>query len=264
MKKLYRYTDFEHRAEIKKAFNAVLLSVPERKSLRAVAFLLPAVIGLFVIGSLSAAKAQTRESLCFDNVQGQIAWDYQGSRLWSDTNVRNLCRGTIRPYQPGQCFNRAMHGGINWGGGTQWQWQNALNLCAGTNDADGTIACFQSKISQGIAWPEAIRACNESRCFNLVQGRVAWNYQGSRAWSDINVLNLCRGASNPTQPGQCFNRAMHGGINWGGGTQWQWQNALNLCAGTNDADGTIACFQSKISQGISWPEAIRACKSSGR
>jgi hypothetical protein len=52
-----------------------------------------------------------------------------------------------------------MHGGINWGGGTQWQWQNALDLCKGTNNANNTISCFQGKIGAGSAWQQAISAC---------------------------------------------------------------------------------------------------------
>src|SRR5207245_10124495 len=76
-------------------------------------------------------------------------------------------------------------------------------------------------------------------------------------WNSDNVQNLCRGTSNPTEPPRCFDRVMHGGINWGGGTRWQWQNALDLCAGTNDAEATINCFQARIGQGVQWPAAIR-------
>jgi hypothetical protein len=270
-----RYADFKYRdeltisikperAKMAKAFDMLLLMLSNGKPRHSVMYLLPAVIVVFLLGSLSVANAQSDESRCSSLVQGQIAWDYQGSTSWNPTNVENLCRGTLRPRQPGRCFNRAMHGGINWGGGTQWEWKNALNLCAGTDDADETISCFQSKIREGVAWPEAIRACNESRCSSRVQGQIAWDYQGSTSWNPTNVQNLCRGASNPTQPAQCFNRAMHGGINWGGGTQWEWKNALNLCAGTNNADATISCFQTKIREGVGWPDAIRICKSAGR
>jgi hypothetical protein len=103
-------------------------------------------------------------------------------------------------------------------------------------------------------------AALEKHCFDLVQGRIAWNYTGSTTWSPTNIQNLCRGTTQPREPPACFQRAMHGGINWGGGTQWQWQNALNLCQGTDNADATISCFQSKIAQGIGWPQAIPQCK----
>jgi hypothetical protein len=217
------------------------------------------MFGLF-LAPVQVAKVQSSESQCLDLVQGQIAWNYEGNRTWSPTNVQNLCRGTDNPRQPGQCFHRAMHGGINWGGGTKWQWENALALCAGTNNADETISCFQEKIRSGVGWSDAIRTCNERRCFDLVQGQVAWNYEGTKAWAANNVQNLCRGASNPTQPPRCFARAMHGGINWGGGTRWQWENALALCTGSKNANTTISCFQDKIASGQGWSEAIRACK----
>jgi hypothetical protein len=97
-------------------------------------------------------------------------------------------------------------------------------------------------------------------CSDLVQGQIAWDYEGNKNWNFDNVQNLCRGTSNPTEPPRCFDRVMHGGINWGGGTRWQWQNALELCAGTNDADTTISCFQAKVGQGVQWPTAIRDCK----
>jgi hypothetical protein len=104
-------------------------------------------------------------------------------------------------------------------------------------------------------------ASDESRCFGLVQGQIAWNYQGSKSWAANNIQDLCRGTSNFRQPPRCFERVMHGGINWGGGTQWQWKNALDLCAGTNDADRSISCFQTRIAAHASWQQAIAACKS---
>ncbi|HEY8187305.1 MAG TPA: hypothetical protein VIF64_14620 [Pyrinomonadaceae bacterium] len=230
-----------------------------RSVLIAVSLLLP-VFAFFLLEPPQVAEVQSSESECFDLVQGRIAWNYEGNRSWSPNNIQNLCRGTSNPRQPGRCFYRAMHGNINWGGGTRWQWENALQLCAGTNDADETISCFQEKVRSGLGWSDAIRACNERRCFNLVQGQIAWNYEGSRTWVANNVQNLCRGASNPTQPPRCFARAMHGGINWGGSTRWQWENALSLCTGSKNAGTTISCFQEKITNGVSWQEAIQSCK----
>ena len=55
---------------------------------------------------------------------------------------------------------RAMHGGINWGGGTQWQWANAIDLCKGSPDANRTIGCFQNKIRSRQPRKSAIQACD--------------------------------------------------------------------------------------------------------
>jgi hypothetical protein len=104
-------------------------------------------------------------------------------------------------------------------------------------------------------------AQDAQRCYDLVQGHIDWDYAGHNGWSPINVQNLCRGTSNPSEPARCFDRVLHPGISYGSGTQWYWQNAINLCAGTNDADRTIACFKAKISAGQTWQQAIEACKS---
>lgn len=107
-----------------------------------------------------AAFAQTRTELrCEQGVQGRIAWDYAGNRTWSPANLRRLCRGATDPNEPGRCFQRVMHGGISWGGGTRWQWENALDLCEGVADAERTIRCFQRRIGAREPWREAIRAC---------------------------------------------------------------------------------------------------------
>ena len=96
---------------------------------------------------------------CASRVQSQIAWDYQNSKTWDPQNVIKLCRGTSRPYEPPLCFERVMHGGTDWGGGTRWEWQNALELCAGTDNSDATIGCFQKSIAQGTQWTDAIQVC---------------------------------------------------------------------------------------------------------
>ncbi|MGH9461909.1 MAG: PASTA domain-containing protein [Vicinamibacteria bacterium] len=99
----------------------------------------------------------------------------------------------------------------------------------------------------------------EDRCYELVQGEIAWDYKGNKDWDPANVMRLCQGTSRAAEPGLCFERVMHGGIDWGGGTQWEWTNALDLCQGTNDATGTVDCFEGEIGRGRGWPEAIRAC-----
>lgn len=57
----------------------------------------------------------------------------------------------------------------------------------------------------------------EKRCFDLVQGQIAWDYTGNRTWDPNNIQNLCRGTSDASQPPQCFQRVMHGGISSGSG-----------------------------------------------
>ncbi len=111
------------------------------------------------------AKADKAESECFSHVQDKIKWDYDHTSSWEPHNIKQLCRGTVKPKQPGECFHAVMHGGtygndgINWGGGTRWEWRNAANLCSGANDANKRISCFKGHIKEGHKWQRAISEC---------------------------------------------------------------------------------------------------------
>jgi len=115
------------------------------------------VVGLVFFVALVCARPAVADE-CHDAVQGRIAWDYQGHTAWVPANVDRLCQGA-RSVQPARCFARVMHGGVNWGGGTQWQWGNAIDLCAGTSNSQATIACFQRGIAGGQSWSAAIATC---------------------------------------------------------------------------------------------------------
>ncbi|WP_223788236.1 hypothetical protein [Marinicella meishanensis] len=95
---------------------------------------------------------------CHASLQNKIAWDYQGNKRWGQNNLDRLC-GSVGTEQPAQCFKQVMHGGVNWGGGTQWQWENALKLCASSLNANRTVVCFKKAIKQGDNWSSAINAC---------------------------------------------------------------------------------------------------------
>ncbi len=101
----------------------------------------------------------------------------------------------------------------------------------------------------------------ELSCYQEIQGRIAWSYLGTTSWASENVEDLCRGTSEPSEPGRCFDRVMHGGVNWGGGTEWEWQDVLQLCQGANNAQARIDCFQARIRNGENWQSAINACAS---
>ncbi len=105
-------------------------------------------------------QLQTRAT-CASFLQGKIAWNYQGNKSWSTSNLNRLCKGTVSSPQPAQCFQRVMHGGINWGGGTKWQLNNVINLCKGTTNANKTISCFQQNIRNRRSWQQAINNCSK-------------------------------------------------------------------------------------------------------
>lgn len=104
---------------------------------------------------------QAGSESCFDAVQGQVAWNYQGSTQWGRANVERLCEGAEDSGAPARCFRTAMHGGTDKGdGSTRWRWQDALALCRGTRDADATIGCFRERVERGASQQQAIEACS--------------------------------------------------------------------------------------------------------
>lgn len=96
------------------------------------------------------------------------------------------------------------------------------------------------------------------RCKDTLQGKIAWDYKGSKRWSGSNLNRLCKEAVNE-QPAHCFKRVMHGNVNYGGGTRWQWKNAIDLCEQSTNAKRTISCFQKKIRSGVAWGKAVQQC-----
>jgi hypothetical protein len=102
-----------------------------------------------------------------------------------------------------------------------------------------------------------------STCAVAIQGRIAWDYQGTTRWNPSNLKRLCGGAEDSLAPGMCFQRVMHGGVNWGRGTIWEWENALSLCASTRNAEATVSCFEAEIRRHRSWQQSIATCNASG-
>jgi hypothetical protein len=113
------------------------------------------------VGMVYPPKTTGSKRACATAIQGKIAWDKKGSKKWATTNIARLCKGAETSKEPARCFNRVMHGGVGWGGGTNWQWKNAIDLCEGTKSANRTIACFKRNLMHGRKWPAAIAACSK-------------------------------------------------------------------------------------------------------
>jgi len=109
---------------------------------------------------LAVSRAMQDPTACTNALQGRIAWNYDGNKKWASANLERLCRNSNSD-QPARCFERVMHNGISWGGGTRWEWPNAVDLCEQSRDANATISCFQQKLGQGNHWSAAIAQCDE-------------------------------------------------------------------------------------------------------
>ena len=127
-----------------------------------VLFAFTALLGLLIPAAGFAQFAPGVHPMCAMALQGRVAWDYQNTTTWAPANIERLCRGGARD-QPAQCFQRVMHGGVDFGGGVRWEWENAINLCQGTRNAAVTVACFQGVVSTGRPWREAIETCSRAR-----------------------------------------------------------------------------------------------------
>lgn len=116
-----------------------------------------------------------------------------------------------------------------------------------------------------LAQPATTDTDPERACFNLVQGKVAWNHSGNNQWSPNNIKRLCEGTDKASEPVSCFKYAMFSGSQWGQTSAHTvtWGEALNLCAGTNNANTVTTCFKDKIKAGFSVNSAINACRSGG-
>ena len=91
-----------------------------------------------------------------------ITSPYDSAQKWEPTNLKRLCKGTDKPKEPGECFQKVMTGHVKRGASDKWEWKNAVALCAGTNDSEGRIACFKDRISAGAKWDAAILECQSS------------------------------------------------------------------------------------------------------
>lgn len=111
------------------------------------------------------------------------------------------------------------------------------------------IACFSAPASA------------KNTCYNAVQGKIAYDYQGNTAWTPRNIDSLCKGYETTQEPATCFDLAMHGGVlNRDRSPAWNWQEAFGLCSRSSSYEQTILCFVKKrFDENFSRADAIEYC-----
>lgn len=111
------------------------------------------------------------------------------------------------------------------------------------------IACFSAP------------AVAKNACYDAIQEKIAYDYQGNTAWSPINIDTLCEGVETTQEPATCFDLAMHGGVlNRDRSPTWNWQEASRLCSRTSSYERTILCFvQKRFDENFSRADAIAYC-----
>lgn len=235
-------------------------------------------------------RAEARTT-CHRLVQGKMAWNDDGDTNWTARKLDLLCGMTTNPTQPLLCFDRLYHGRGAWERIIKRDWRRAAQLCSGTGSVRETMQCVTEGIEkagpdtpqildvgeqpdQAAADPDEVfnavlQSCNppqaeategSAACRAFVQGNIPWSGEGYSTWQDAVLDKLCGNTSVPQQPGLCFSRTMHGGIDVGNESMSKWAFAVDLCAGTNDADAQLDCFERERRAGKDGRAAIRACK----
>lgn len=89
------------------------------------------------------------EQVCYELVQGKIAWSQGGDRHWQDGNVRKLCAGTSQPHKTVNCFKQGI--------ATHNNWSKAIDECSGSRVADKRVF----EVSQIWSQTEANEKCGQ-------------------------------------------------------------------------------------------------------
>lgn len=100
------------------------------------------------------ARAQSQEQLCESMIQGKVAWARGGSKSWSPTNVKNLCRNSKNAANTVQCFKSEINRHNNWQKGIKRCSGNKRAIDAGPiwNQNDANNKCPQIASRNGGTW----------------------------------------------------------------------------------------------------------------
>jgi hypothetical protein len=110
-----------------------------------------------------------------------------------------------------------------------------------------------------LTWEQTGPTAEEDQCASLVQGRIAWNDDGSTRWDTTWLNRLCRGTTRPAQPGLCFSSIREIPLEQGAAIQGDWKDAVALCAGTENAQSRIDCYRKGVERGLHFRDAIEQC-----
>jgi len=77
-------------------------------------------VSTFALIFCQSADAQIytqSEQNCFNLVQNRVAYDRAGNKVWSEPNIRNLCKGTTDPAATVSCFSNVINNFNDWNRG---------------------------------------------------------------------------------------------------------------------------------------------------
>lgn len=169
--------------------------------INALTFVMPLFVVLLMQMSANAQNFTQNEQNCYNMVQGKVAYR-PGQTKWAEGDVRYLCKGTTYPARTVDCFNLRM---ANYG-----------------DPIRAVRECTQSALNNPGIDSAKDFAQNEQDCFNLVQGKVAYDKAGNKNWGEANIRRLCKNTAYPARTIDCFNLRM---ANYG-----DWKRGLDECS----------------------------------
>lgn len=84
---------------------------------------------------------------------------------------------------------------------------------------------------------------NEQACYDMVQGKVAYDRAGNKNWLDTNLRRLCMGTANPTATIDCFSQRVSSYNDWERGIRECTGGALASTAPTKVVRDTTTTVQ---------------------
>ncbi len=91
------------------------------------------------------------------------------------------------------------------------------------NDIKNTLRKYADRCVSSVRFDVGGRTGNrEKTCYDMVQGKIAWNTKGSKGWSPDNVKLLCKGVQNPQNRVNCFNKLVQT-------AKLPWKTAIGQC-----------------------------------
>lgn len=118
------------------------------------------ILSVLALSAFVSATASASD-VCFNAVQGKVAWNQAGATRWNPGNIERLCKGAEDSEQPARCFDKVMHGNVDRGGGS-WGWSRVIQLCQGARDASARIGCLEREIAGGTSADAAVKRCRKA------------------------------------------------------------------------------------------------------
>ena len=152
-----------------------------------------AFLSIFALIFFQSANAQSytqNEQNCFNLVQNRVAYDKAGNKVWSEPNIRNLCKGTTNPAATISCFTNVINNFNDWNRGIKEC--SALALSSQLTNLSGNWdGYFPANTKTTYIWQ--ISQTGSSLAFTDVGAGTNTRFSGTRQGNSITDSNNVTG-----------------------------------------------------------------------